>query len=560
MLKVYKPNRGTLVNKSHPLVRGMKCCFLFNESTGDKIFDLSGNENHGTISGYSNTSMSWDQTEKGSSIYGTDTNTDYITVPHIDISSGGTVLTLVKNNNIAADRCIVGCDDGGANIEWQLWMDNASPDRYGFTIYDGGYVSIYDSTVPTVAGTTYQVGFTYNAAGSGRLFVNGVNNISDNSATISNSGLDWRIFQLQNGTKQAIDAHIIYFYVWDRTLSDAEVLSIYKEPYQIFGMDIQPAAAAAAVVVSSIIFRQSINYTAGKRILYSSTVAPPAVINGLQFPSTVDAPTARFIAFQFKNPQLDGMPFYGGDGETSGSTWVWEFKPTQQAGYYVTFWYSDLDFLWDGGGSNTYYGCHPYPVGGGQNTVHNWEIAGLNGGADNQTTLGGSPLVVVKEQWYKQAFRLVVNGDGTKTGKFYIDIPPTGGIDDFVSSSIIEYTVTDTFGDTVSPNTYITFGDSPWFPDFQHERMSGVLGRVKIFNASMTEGEILSESRDFTALQTTKGTNNIWWGKTSFDNVFDLTCDYGTNRSASWSIAYDGGSGDSTSDTASLIDITSDLP
>jgi len=44
-----KPVRGIRLNKSHPLVRGLVGCWLFNEGSGNIVQDSSGNGNTGSL-------------------------------------------------------------------------------------------------------------------------------------------------------------------------------------------------------------------------------------------------------------------------------------------------------------------------------------------------------------------------------------------------------------------------------------------------------------------------------------------------------------------------------
>jgi len=46
-----KPTRGLQLNKGHLLARGLVGCWLFNEGTGGKVYDLSGNGDVGTLQG-----------------------------------------------------------------------------------------------------------------------------------------------------------------------------------------------------------------------------------------------------------------------------------------------------------------------------------------------------------------------------------------------------------------------------------------------------------------------------------------------------------------------------
>jgi hypothetical protein len=269
----------------------------------------------------------------------------------------------------------------------------------------------------------------------------------------------------------------------------------------------------------------------GDEIQYGEKRLSVETYNGLKFPSNGDNPSEAFVAFKFDNPQNDGLPIWGPDRQ--GVSFAWEYFPIQQKGYYVTFWWANNDsFKWKDDESDSYYGCHPYPQGGaqgGQTTSHYWELAGLESGADNLTTLAGFPLTVEKGVWFTQAFRVHINTDGTKTGRFYIDISDTS------RNKIIEYTARADWGESNPPFPAVIFGDSPWGSEYYGtERMSGILGRIKIFNKSLSLNDLKKEALDMSKLVTEDGKKNIWWGKTSFKTVDDLICDYGSKRSFSW--------------------------
>jgi hypothetical protein len=252
----------------------------------------------------------------------------------------------------------------------------------------------------------------------------------------------------------------------------------------------------------------SLNCTgAGGSRSQSTTVTVTAAggaATGLSFPSNGDAPSGAFVAFQFTSPHLNGLPMWGADG--GGVTYIWKYKPRQQAGYYVTFWWSNNGtFEWNAGKPDSYYGAHPYPRGGGAGTsTHDWEIGGLDYGADFITTQSGASKSVVKDRWYTQALRITVNGDGTKTARFYIDLPSTA------PSDVIQVTSPAYFGTKPPPAPALTFGDSPWFANYQHERLSGVLRGIKIFNKVLSEGDVLAEAAS-DALVTGQGTANVWY-------------------------------------------------
>lgn len=245
--------------------------------------------------------------------------------------------------------------------------------------------------------------------------------------------------------------------------------------------------------------------------------------NGLRFPSNGDSPSTAAIIMRFESPQTNGLPIWG--PSNAGVTYIWRVKYRQHTGYHALFWYGPYsNFFWDGGSPGSYYGAHPYPPGGGSGTTHNWEIA-VEGG-DTTNTLSGSPKAVVKDQWFTQALRVTYNGDNTKTLRFYLDLPSVANGD------IIEHVAGSGYGNSYPSDAALYFGDSGWTGP-GNERMSGTLGRVKIFDKVLSETHMLQEAADMTQLVSGNDAN-IWWGKNTFDTVDDLTCDYGTGRAFAW--------------------------
>ena len=267
----------------------------------------------------------------------------------------------------------------------------------------------------------------------------------------------------------------------------------------------------------------------GWNIVYSDA----APVYGLLFPSNVSGSdqSAPYVALKFANPHSNGLPIWGPSG--AGVTYIWEYTPAQQTGYYVTFWWSnDGSFLWDSGSSNTYVGAHPYPQSGDNTgTTHWWEIAGMASGADNINALSGSPKTVVYDVKYTQALRITVNGDGTKTARFYTSLPSVANAD------VISADAASTWGESNPPSPCLTFGDSPWYASFQHERMSGDIAWMKIFAADLGETDMLTEAADGSAIKTAAGASAVWYHKRGFQTVDDLTCDAGTGRAFSWADA-----------------------
>lgn len=197
-----------------------------------------------------------------------------------------------------------------------------------------------------------------------------------------------------------------------------------------------------------------------------------------------------------------GLPLWGPSNR--GVTYVWKVLPRQQAGYYTTFfWAHNGSFEWNGGVPSSYYGAHPYPSSqSSSGTVHQWEIS-VDAG-DIRTTGAGSMKTVAKDQWYSQALRVVVNSGGTKTLTFYTSLPSLAPAD------VITYTVGANYGSKLPPAPALTWGDNPWWRDYGHERLNGVLRGIKIFNSVLSESDTVTEAMS-DQLVTAVGLANVWY-------------------------------------------------
>ena len=255
--------------------------------------------------------------------------------------------------------------------------------------------------------------------------------------------------------------------------------------------------------------------------LFRKAIGPVAAVsqlelNALQFPQNGDDPSTTLVAFQFTGANL--LPAYP-------ATYIWRFQPTQQTGFYATFFYGQIDGNFGGAG---YYGCHPFPQGGSSGTVHNWEIS--IAGTDYITDDNANSTVVTKGQWYTQALVVrLVNTDEIEA-KFYWDL-------ETAETRVITFTSesTENYADTFPPTSPgLTWGAAPWEPGT--ERLSTLLGALKIFDTNLSEAEVISEAADMTDIVTATGIANRWWFKATYTDVDDLT-DSVTDVAAAWATA-----------------------
>lgn len=253
--------------------------------------------------------------------------------------------------------------------------------------------------------------------------------------------------------------------------------------------------------------------------------------SALQFPSNVSGSdtAAPYVAIEFANPQSNSLPIWG--ASNAGITVVRKIQPIQQTGYYAQIWWSQGDgATFDP--SAGYWGIHPYPTTSNNTGVdHVWELACAGGDffSSAGSTDVGQGTSVTKDVTYLQGLRITRTNASSKTLQFYFNLPNVDA-----SNYIQRVETTASYGESNPPSPKLTIGDSPWYTHYQHERASCILDSIKIFNAVLSEADMLSEADDFSAIKTVAGAAAIWWGKNGFEDIDDLTCDYGTGRSFSW--------------------------
>jgi len=232
-----KPPLGTQINWQHPLSKGIVGCWLMNEGMGDKVNDLSGNKNTGTLMNFSHPSTptsGWNPGKFGKSL-AFDGSNDYISLPNCYgkyISNNNfhsvSLWVMIKNLN----QIPVFWATTGMKGEIIMIMDAThfywgySAYGYGFRVYSGTFLNNY----------WYHIGVVKNGSGNvGDAYINGIKLTSYTSQLISPitvNPLDIVLgyYSLNRNLNGMLDFPIIY----NRALSSQEVLQLYKEPFCMF--------------------------------------------------------------------------------------------------------------------------------------------------------------------------------------------------------------------------------------------------------------------------------------------------------------------------------------
>jgi len=218
-----KPLPGMpFVNRTHPLSRGLVGLWLFNEGTGNKVFDLSGNNHTGTFIG---TAPSWNSGKYGSAVFlpGTDEYIDCgsAIIPVNDF----TIIASGKRNVTDAFFTIVSQWKSGDAGRFDLGLSN-NANYNNLKIYIGGALKAQSSAA--ILTEQFHVAYTQDSSNAIKLYVNG-------KQDGSGAGLN-----IQQATNTLIGSYSLgeffnglfdYVIIYNRALSASEIALLKREPF-----------------------------------------------------------------------------------------------------------------------------------------------------------------------------------------------------------------------------------------------------------------------------------------------------------------------------------------
>lgn len=234
-----KPYRGTQLNRSHPLCRGLVGCWVMNEGSGSKVFDLSGGVNSGTIT---DTTVTRVTTTQGPGIeFSGNANNHRIDLGSIPASNPLNLSTENKMS-IAAKvylntgtlsnsnpRLIDKSDNASMENGWGMdWRE--SGDNFQFFV-DTGKLSF---TATSSKGEWHSVGVSFD----NRAVAAYINGILDSTGSIAkdipSDTTNAAIGNQNHDTDRQWDGFILYVYVWNRPLLAGEFAWVAREPFAMF--------------------------------------------------------------------------------------------------------------------------------------------------------------------------------------------------------------------------------------------------------------------------------------------------------------------------------------
>lgn len=226
-----KPRRG------HWATKGLVGLWLFNEGSGNKVLDLSGNGNTGT---FVNT-PTWVSGKFGPAVYLPGSN-QYITANPINPSDVSISIWVKKNRNGSFERLVFDNDTGG----YYTWgVQYTSVNTFTFEVYSAG--GHFFSSTATITDTLWHNWVaTYNGSQGANaicnLYLDGVfessGALTNNSVEIPSGSVSLDIGRIQwDSVYYYGQFYIDNIVIYNRIVSASEIALLYREPFCMFERD-----------------------------------------------------------------------------------------------------------------------------------------------------------------------------------------------------------------------------------------------------------------------------------------------------------------------------------
>ena len=221
---ILKPPKGAMLNRGHPLARGLKGCWLMNEGGGTIVNDLSGNGNTGILSG---TAPTWIAGSEG---------------PAIDFPGTNEIITLTNTISLVypwsiswrhkadATSIFLGYYNGSANN----WLRNDSATSLNLRTTSGASRAVAIPNIVTSGWTTWTV--VTDVLSQAAVYRNGV--YVGRMTTIGDLGI------LVNCVGAGFTS-LLYNGQWSwtmihkgRALSATDIMNLYRSPFAMFEVDL----------------------------------------------------------------------------------------------------------------------------------------------------------------------------------------------------------------------------------------------------------------------------------------------------------------------------------
>lgn len=210
---ILKPKWLTKIEAGHRMSKGLVGSWIFNEGGGDLAFDSSGNENNGMLIANARFVGGRD-----GPVLDLDGAGDFVTISQ-NLGTVWTIALWLKTDTISGGfDCVMG-EDGSFSI----YLENDK-----LEIFDGARRS-QDGTI--AAGVWVHAAFV--ATGNGfEIYIDGVKD----SGALAQSAHSWNFGKIgySGAAGEYFDGQIGSVRIYNRALIGREILSLKRDPYQMF--------------------------------------------------------------------------------------------------------------------------------------------------------------------------------------------------------------------------------------------------------------------------------------------------------------------------------------
>jgi len=232
-----KPTRGSLLNKSHPLARGLVGYWLLNEGSGNKVFDLSGNRKN--LDFYN--SPIWSPGKFGSAILFDDGSSQFIgrslVGTALPTAAPMTMICWFNSNDTTTNQVLMSIGDNGGNENMFALSARGDVDQTVRAVLRSTAQSwVYSASASTFsANTWHQAAAVFASSTSRTVYLDRVAGTPETTSCIP-LGLD--AIAIGRGERATpfgyMSGLISYAMIWNRALSASEIDLLYREPFCMF--------------------------------------------------------------------------------------------------------------------------------------------------------------------------------------------------------------------------------------------------------------------------------------------------------------------------------------
>ncbi len=214
-----KPMLGQQINWANPITRGLVGCWEFNEGSGNKVYDLSGNGNTGTV-----TNALWTPGKFGSCL-SFDGSGDYVALPYLNIGTSITYSIWFRTQQVDDYQTLL------AYMKTRLRFYCVAGYNYVFwNPNTGGGDSFVGYTFDV--GTWYHIAVTQTGS-SFVIYVNGRVIQSDIANAVSTDNVN-NYIGTADGSLYYFKGGIEDVMIFKRALSPSEIRELYYKPFGMF--------------------------------------------------------------------------------------------------------------------------------------------------------------------------------------------------------------------------------------------------------------------------------------------------------------------------------------